>query len=267
VTLALLTARLEVLLPDDYQATYDTLEAKPMRSAGLKYGRDGRVAWDDIWGSFCDLAMAGGPPHKGALLGPGSPADIAARPTLTADAEMEICRGINITTDFVAEPAPDPGWVRVICTDEAMAGWLLRAITPENVAVRGDGLALELPAGPGYRLDKEIKNVITVIAKTFHYWNGHMSRERQRQIGEPLVTMERECGLIAPVDGWRGVACADVSTALWTMRLLLASNVLARREGTTVFVPVNQHQDPGGRIAEAAVERVRPWARELSLRV
>ena len=39
-----------------------------MRAAGLKYDADGKVAWDEIWGSFCDLAMAGGPPHKGKLL-------------------------------------------------------------------------------------------------------------------------------------------------------------------------------------------------------
>ena len=44
-----------------------------MRSAGLKYDSDGNVAWNEIWGSFCDLAMAGGPPHKGALLKRGGP--------------------------------------------------------------------------------------------------------------------------------------------------------------------------------------------------
>jgi len=30
-----------------------------------------------------------------------------------------------------------------------------------------------LPAGPAFRLDKEIKNVITVVAKTHHYWTEH----------------------------------------------------------------------------------------------
>jgi sirohydrochlorin cobaltochelatase len=32
---------------------------------------------------------------------------------------------------------------------------------------------LFLPAGPTFRLDKEIKNVVTVIAKTHHYWKEH----------------------------------------------------------------------------------------------
>jgi hypothetical protein len=32
---------------------------------------------------------------------------------------------------------------------------------------------LLLPAGPAFQLEKEIKNVITVLAKTFHYWTEH----------------------------------------------------------------------------------------------
>jgi hypothetical protein len=64
--------RLRTILPEEYQESYETLEAVPMRSAGLKFGSDGRVAWNEIWESFCDLAMAGGPPHKGTLLGPAT---------------------------------------------------------------------------------------------------------------------------------------------------------------------------------------------------
>jgi len=43
---------------------------------------------------------------------------------------------------------------------------MLRAITMENVAVRLEGRALDLPAAPVFRIDKEIKNVVTVVAKT-----------------------------------------------------------------------------------------------------
>jgi hypothetical protein len=56
-----LDQRLRVLLPETYQDSDEQLEPVAMRSAGLKYGADGKVAWDQIWGSFCDLAMAGGP--------------------------------------------------------------------------------------------------------------------------------------------------------------------------------------------------------------
>jgi sirohydrochlorin cobaltochelatase len=66
-----------------------------------------------------------------------------------------------------------PGWVGLHCDDVEMARWLLRAIAMENVSVRREGAVLYLPAAPGYCLDKEIKNVITVVAKTYHYWCEH----------------------------------------------------------------------------------------------
>jgi sirohydrochlorin cobaltochelatase len=54
-----------------------------------------------------------------------------------------------------------------------MALWLLRAVTAENVCVRREGTTLFFPAGPTFRLEEEIKNVITVAAKTLHYWKEH----------------------------------------------------------------------------------------------
>jgi sirohydrochlorin cobaltochelatase len=249
-------ARLRALLPEEFQDSYPTLSARPMRSAGLKYGRDGRVAWDEIWGSFCDLAMAGGPPHKGTLLGPPPLEEIVRFPGLYVDAVREVCRGINMVTDFVAEESPDPGWIRVVCGSEVMAGWLLRAITIENVAVRQDGLALELPIGPHYRLEKEIKNVITVVAKTFHYWDGHMSATQQRQVAALLAEMDAEAALLRPEAGWRAVDCGSVDRALWTARLLIGVNVLARREGAEVLVPVDPVRDPDGRRIADALARV-----------
>ena len=79
-----------------------------------------------------------------------------------------------------------------------MAGWLLRAIVMENVAVRRRGAILELPAAPHFRLEKEIKNVITVIAKTCHYWLGHMPEDQQRAIAELFAAMAAESPLIEP---------------------------------------------------------------------
>ena len=61
------------------------------------------------------------------------------------------------------------------CADEEMALWLLRAIVVENVCVRREQSVLFLPAGPDFRLEQEIKNVITVVAKTHHYWTEHVS--------------------------------------------------------------------------------------------
>jgi hypothetical protein len=288
-TLEELDFRLRIVLPEEYQDSYEEMKPTPMGSAGLKYAADGTVAWDEIWGSFCDLAMAGGPPHKGTLLEAATPSEIAAQSDRYQEVVDEICRGITMVTDLPAREAPAAGWIRATCFSEPMAGWLLRAIVTENVAVRADGMALDLPAAPSFRLDKEIKNVITVIAKTCHYWMGHMPRSQRIAIAKLFADMACSSPLVQPAfsadgvrppadallysgtaqrihrdtglresphqyAGWLGLECADVSTAVWMMRALVVSNVLARREGVVLFVPVNRATDPnGGRVAEAVV--------------
>jgi sirohydrochlorin cobaltochelatase len=288
--LAALEARLHALLPEQYDTTVDVRPA-PMRSAGLKYGDDGLVAWNAMWASFCDLAMAGGPPHKGALLEPAPAAEIEAQPERYHDVVEEICRGIGMVTDLPSGPSQAPGWIRVSCFGEGMSGWLLRAITMENVAARADGRWLDVPAGPAFRLEKEIKNVVTVMAKTCHYWIEHTSPERKRAIADLFAAMARTTPLIEPVmtsasidfervsasrqrlaerleqatslqasaphyAGWLGFECASVDAAIWMMRALVVSNVLARREGTTLFVPINPGQDPEGARVAGEVARV-----------
>jgi hypothetical protein len=162
-----------------------------------------------------------------------------------------------------------------------MAAWLLRAIVMENVEARRDGRALDLPAAPGFRLDKEIKNVITVTAKTCHYWMGHVPRAQKQAIADLFVTLDERTPLVEPdwsgdgvrtasaeavalrmaetirrdlglacsshaYAGWLGVDCTSAGAAIWMMRALVASNVLARREATVLFVPVNPAADPDG---------------------
>ncbi len=256
-----LDRRLRVLLPPEYHETFAQLEPKPMRSAGLAYDAEGRVAWDEIWQSFCDLAMAGGPPHKGRLLGPGAPEDIGARPGDYLNVIEELGRGITLASELPADDSPNLGWIRVHCHSEVMAGWMLRAITMENVAVRAEGRALDLPAAPDFRLDKEIKNVVTVVAKTCHYWMGHIPREQKIEIGALFEGLEHESPLLAPAwdddgGGWRGVDCESVTEALRTMRGFIALNILARREDTSLFVAVNPAADPGGARVAAAMERL-----------
>jgi sirohydrochlorin cobaltochelatase len=287
-------ARLRAILPEDYQDTYDTIQPVSMGSAGLKYGADGQVAWNEMWATFCDLAMAGGPPHKGALLEPAPRAAVEAGPERYDAVVEEICRGVTMVTDLGAYAAPVPGWIHVDCFSEAMAGWLLRAIVMENVSARTDGLILALPAGPDYRLEKEIKNVVTVIAKTVHYWTGHMWLPQRRRIAALLAAMATESPVIAPAlatdgvpdgherafaaladavrrdtglatsahryVGWLGVECGSVAAAVWMMRLLVASNVLTRREGTALFVPVNPATDADGQAVGRALARVHRFA-------
>jgi hypothetical protein len=243
-----------------------------------------------MWGSFCDLAMAGGPPHKGALLQPGTRDAIDADFNRYDEVVEEICRGIRMVSGLRAYPSPTPGWVSVTCHSDAMAGWLVRAITMENVSTRAAGAVLELPADPHFRLEKEIKNVITVIAKTCHYWLGHIPREQQDAISELFLTMAEETPLLEPdrsgrdtaplrrrvaarlqeetglasstepPRGWLGVQCPDVGAAVWMMRALVAHNVLSRREGSMLLVPVDATRDPSGDRLTAAVGAVRRHA-------
>jgi hypothetical protein len=292
-SLAGLDARIKTLLPEEYRDSYEKLEPTPMRSAGLKYDADGQVAWDQIWGSFCDLAMAGGPPHKGALLEPGTEAAIDAEFGRYDAVAEEICRGITMATGLRAYVSPTPGWISVSCHSDAMAGWLLRAIVMENVAVRQRGSIVELPAAPHFRLEKEIKNVVTVIAKTSHYWLGHMPREQQQAVGNLFAAMGGQMPLVGPdlacagesesaaaialrihretglrrsahrYAGWVGVECPSVRAAVWMMRALVASNILARREQQVLFVPVNAAIDPTGAIVSSAVADIYELARTV----
>ncbi len=172
---------------------------------------------------------------------------------------------------------------------------LARAIVIENVSVRFDGLFLDLPAGPHYRLEKEIKNVVTVIAKTCHYWVDHTSPDQHEAIADLFSTMESESPLVQTAifdqdfasvvqqtlsgkmaasilektglsssdpsyEGWLGLNFADVRTAIWMMRVLAVCNTFARREGTVVFVPVNPINDPGGETVVQAVVRAHGFA-------
>jgi len=260
IALDKLDARLRILLPEQYQESYETVRPVSMGSAGLKFAADGQVAWDEIWQTFCDLAMAGGPPHKGALLAPGDPAAIAADQAAFDAVAEEICRGIWLAADLPARVDTRPGWVRVHCHNTTMADWLMRAIVMENVAARSSGVMLYLPAAPHFRIEKEIKNVVTVIAKTAHYWMGHMSRSQKTLIADLFRTMSMESPLIEPpIDGWstwRGVECASVAAAVWMTRALVAFNVVSRREQLTLLVPINEEQDPGGTIVARATARV-----------
>src|SRR5918993_996643 len=106
-----LEVRLRAILPEEYQDSYEDVQPVSMGSAGLKYAADGSVAWNEIWGSFCDLAMAGGPPHKGTLLAPGTEAAIDEDFARYDEVVEEICRGIRMVTGLRAYPSPAPGWV------------------------------------------------------------------------------------------------------------------------------------------------------------
>ncbi|HEY0754213.1 MAG TPA: hypothetical protein VGD98_09645 [Ktedonobacteraceae bacterium] len=165
-------SQLPKLLPPRY-LDGRAISAAPMGSAPMRYNAQGQVIWEEMWSDFCDLALAGGPPHRGELLEPPSPEQVRANLAAYEQVAAEIERGLRLVTGLQITRAKQPGWVSVHCDDEQMALWLLRAIVVENVCVRREGNILFLPAGPAFQLEKEIKNVITVLAKTYHYWTEH----------------------------------------------------------------------------------------------
>jgi sirohydrochlorin cobaltochelatase len=182
-----LDRKINELLPPEYQGRYEDVSAGSMGTAALRYGPDGKVAWGEMWTSFCDLALAGGPPHRGKLLEAVPAGDILAEPEKYRAVVAEIERGIRLVTGLSVLPSKALGWVGVRCDSEEMAVWLMRAIIVENVMVRREGDVIYLPAGPGFTLKREIKNVVAVTAKTAHYWSAHLVARRRPEAGSNLL--------------------------------------------------------------------------------
>lgn len=143
----------------------------PMAAAPMKYREDGSADWGNMWDSFCALALDGGPPHRGTML---HARDVVRYETPEYAAVVaEITRGVELVSGLKAEAA-EPGWVAVHCGDAAMAAWLGEAVNSENVQARSAGDTLFVPAGDDWTVSGEIKNVITAVAKTTHYWQEHV---------------------------------------------------------------------------------------------
>lgn len=167
-------AALRTILPPRYQGAAGVNSA-PMAAADLLYDEAGQVAWGEIWEGFCDLAIAGGPPHRGALLEPATRDAVEAAPEAYGHVLDELTRGLRLITGWAIVRDAAPGWIGLVCPNEEAAIWLLRAILSENIAARREGATLFLPAGPAFTVEPEIKNVITVVAKTHHYWTEHIA--------------------------------------------------------------------------------------------
>jgi hypothetical protein len=270
-----LNERIRNLLPEQYVHCYESVPASSMGSAKLIFRSDGTVAWDEIWTSFCHLALAGGPPHRGQLL-PAVPATIAQQNLeKTQEVATEIERGIFLAADLRSADGLPPGWVGARCTNEIMAAWMTRAVVAENIFARQSGNILLLPAGPEFRLEKEIKNVITAVAKTRHYWSFH-APDTERALASKLfqselsttptfatatadeieqdlprfnsmvsdfkhqLTMVTGLETVASKDpGWLGLKCDQEDITIWLMRAAIAENVIARREEFNLFLPLS----------------------------
>jgi len=146
---------------------------KPMSSAPFVYREDGRPDWGAMWSGFCELALFGGPPHRGedsALRAGDAPLG-----EQTVDAIDEIKRGIYETTGLLSA-VTEPNWLAVRCDSAKMAAWLCAVIILENVDARCEGDTLLVPARADYALKDQVKSVITVVAKANHYWQAHVEQ-------------------------------------------------------------------------------------------
>jgi sirohydrochlorin cobaltochelatase len=152
--------------------------AAPMSSAPFVMREDGLPDWGEMWQSFCDLALYGGPPHRGEADALKASPPVNGKPAENGwDAIAEIRRGIWETTGLFAEPA-SPGWIAVSCHSTKMAAWLCACIILENVEARCEEERLFLPASPDFELKDQVKSVITVLAKTNHYWEAHVEEAK-----------------------------------------------------------------------------------------
>lgn len=179
----------------------DSERGAPMAAAPMKYQPDGSVDWGNMWDSFCVLAREGGPPHRSNMLYADEDSDITSDGYQLAVAE--IIRGIAAVSGLGAVPIR-PGWIAVQCRSASMASWLAESIAQENVEARADGSRLLVPVGARYTLKREIKSVITAVAKTTHYWGEHVPAE----VKQTLALQARLAQLQTQIAGWLRSATA-----------------------------------------------------------
>lgn len=114
------------LLPPRYRDGR-AVSAAPMGAAPLRYADDGQVAWDEMWTNFCDLALAGGPSHRGTLLEPVASEEVKANQDAYERVVAEIERGLRLVTGLPTVRSENLGWVGLQCTEGRGDGALVAA--------------------------------------------------------------------------------------------------------------------------------------------
>lgn len=255
--------KINAILPPRYQHCYSEVQPNSMGSASLKYDSEGKVVWDQIWTSFCDLAIAGGPPHRGKLLEPAKFKMNEQNQQQYQVVEEELSRAIGLVA-YLTVTTTERGWIGVNCDSPTMAAWLTCAIIAENVSAYRKGKIVYLPVGPSFRVEKEIKNIVTALAKTCHYWSSHGPSRQENSVFTTLLSPVTFCqrvisetkyqSFVSAITaslkktsgwncdsslyfGWIGVQCPTVEIAIWLMRVLIVSGILVRREDSVLHLP------------------------------
>lgn len=266
-----LEARINELLPPRYVGCFEATPPSSMGSAALLYDVNGKVKWGEIWTTFCHLALAGGPPHRGRFLGAVAAEEVQAAPQQYEAVALELKRALQLCVELPLRSDSEPGWIGLECDSEATAGWLVRAIIAENVMARHENAVLYVPAGPHFRIEKEMKNVVVCVAKSCHYFFDHLDPEKQmrvqaasllrpplpheiqaqrdqyeqkmamltKQIAEKTGLQTRR----SESPGWLGVDCGTEDNAVWMLRAVAVDDILVRREEAMLYVPVDLRSD------------------------
>jgi sirohydrochlorin cobaltochelatase len=275
-----LETRINALLPPRYVGCFEAVSPASMGSAKLRYDSQGRVVWGEIWTTFCHLALAGGPPHRGRFLPAVAEEEIASEPQAYQAMVAELQRALGLCVELpILEDVPS-GWIGLQCESPAIAAWLVRAIIAENVMARHEDAVLLVPVGPSFRVEKELKNVVVAVAKSCHYLFDHLEPELMpsgvatRLVRPPLpeeiavdrhryheaATMlqqhiQQTTGMttrLGESPGWVGCDCGDDESAVWLLRAVATADILVRREEAVLYLPVDvSHTKAIEKIAQA----------------
>jgi sirohydrochlorin cobaltochelatase len=141
----------------------------PMSSAPFVYGEKGEILWDQMWEKFCALATEGGPSHREEILESKKQNDFSSENY--KQSVSEILRAYKMLIKYKAWS--ENGWICVKLYSTNMAKWFANIINSENVECRQKGRVIYLPVNDDFKIEKEVKNVVTVLAKADHYWRIH----------------------------------------------------------------------------------------------
>ena len=225
--------------------------AEAMSSAPFVWREDGRPDWARMWTTFCELALYGGPPHRGPEQ---RAAGAERRGGRGSDAAMlaEMRRGIWETTGLYAESGA-AGLARRHVRHRPR--WPPGCARPSSsrMSTRGSTrIGLLVPAGPDYQLKDEVKSIITVVAKTHHYWQAHVADSGARARQRSGLTGR---ALSIPLHGLRS-RVRSVPAGRATRRPTPRARPTAPRPCASSLVPSMNFNRPASADAESAVERL-----------
>lgn len=140
-----------------------------MKAAEMVYDENGNPQWDKMWSVYCNLAAEGGPSHRADVDKISFPGN---KFTYNDSVKSEILRGLTLLNAKVYK-ITDIGEIYIDLFFPKKADWFSKIINLENVESKSEDRYLVLPWSGEYKIDKEVKSVVTVWGKASHYWKEH----------------------------------------------------------------------------------------------